>query len=216
MYNIKSNLIIGFHGCDVRIRNKLLTNPNEIRISTKPYDWLGHGLYFWENNFERAMQWAEDKQKRGQLEHPAVLGAVLSLGYCCDFLETRFIDMLDVYYKLMVRACVNDGKPIPTNKDLKHDSYRDKILRERDCAVIEYMHEEMSLQIHLDTQEKGISSAHPFDSIRGAFTEGGPAFEGAGLHAKTHIQLCIRNMNCIRGFFLPRKETAFAPIFPFS
>jgi hypothetical protein len=75
---------------------------------------------------------------------------------------------------------------------------------------------QMNPVIHLDTQERGFSTAYPFDSVRGAFTEGGPAFEGAGLHAKTHIQLCIRNMNCIRGFFLPRKETAFVPIFPFS
>jgi hypothetical protein len=216
MYHIKSNLIIGFHGCDARIRDKLLTNPNEIRISTKPYDWLGHGLYFWENNFDRAMQWAEDKHKRGQLDRPSVLGAVLNLGYCCDFLETSFISMINAYYKLMVRAYVDEEKMIPVNKDVKQDSHRDKILRERDCAVIEYMHKEISLQIRLDTQEKGFSSSHPFDSVRGAFTEGGPAFEGAGLHAKTHIQLCIRNMNCIRGFFLPRKETAFAPTFPFS
>lgn len=75
---------------------------------------------------------------------------------------------------------------------------------------------QMNPVIHLDTQERGFSTAYPFDSVRGAFTEGGPAFEGAGLHAKTHIQLCIRNMNCIHGFFLPRKETAFVPIFPFS
>jgi hypothetical protein len=54
MYDVKPNLIIGFHGCEVSVRDALLKNPNEIKISQKPFDWLGHGLYFWENNYERA------------------------------------------------------------------------------------------------------------------------------------------------------------------
>jgi hypothetical protein len=51
MYNHKSNLIIGFHGCDESVRNRLLSKPNKINKSEKPYDWLGHGVYFWENNY---------------------------------------------------------------------------------------------------------------------------------------------------------------------
>jgi hypothetical protein len=27
--------------------------------------------------------------------------------------------------------------------------------------------------------------------------------------AKSHIQICIRNLNCIKGFFLPRQEIDF-------
>jgi hypothetical protein len=56
MYDVKPNLIIAFHGCEVSVRDVLLENPNEIKISQKPFDWLGHGLYFWENNYERALQ----------------------------------------------------------------------------------------------------------------------------------------------------------------
>lgn len=157
MYDIKSNLIIGFHGCNVSVRDKLLTDPDDIRISAKPYDWLGHGFYFWENNFERAMQWAEDKKKRGQIEHPAVIGAVLNLGYCCDFLETRFINMINVYYNLMARVYRDAKKQIPSNKDLLHDKYKDKLLRERDCAAIEFMHEEIYGQIGSDIEKNGLS-----------------------------------------------------------
>jgi hypothetical protein len=45
------------------------------------------------------------------------------------------------------------------------------------------------------------------------FTEGGPAFDGSGLSAKSHVQICIRNPNCIKGFFLPRRESTF-PLTP--
>jgi len=63
MYNVRPNLLIGFHGCDLDICNSLLNNPNKIRQSEKPYDWLGHGVYFWENNYERALHWAKKKPK---------------------------------------------------------------------------------------------------------------------------------------------------------
>jgi hypothetical protein len=50
MYNSKPGLLIGFRGCEVTTRDALLANPDIIRKSEKPYDWLGHGMYFWENN----------------------------------------------------------------------------------------------------------------------------------------------------------------------
>jgi hypothetical protein len=64
MYDVKSNLVIGFHGCERRVRDQLLMNPNDYKISQKPFDWLGHGLYFWENNYDRALEWATDKKRR--------------------------------------------------------------------------------------------------------------------------------------------------------
>lgn len=64
MYSSRSNLIIGFHGCDKSVGQNLLIKPNEIKISEKPYDWLGHGFYLWENNYDRALQWAKDKEDR--------------------------------------------------------------------------------------------------------------------------------------------------------
>ncbi|HEV9036455.1 MAG TPA: hypothetical protein VGQ51_07545 [Puia sp.] len=47
----------------------------------------------------------------------------------------------------------------------------------------------------------------PFDSVRGVFVEGRELYPGAGFQDKNHIQICIRNPNCIRSFFLPRRET---------
>lgn len=209
MYDVKPNLVIGFHGCDANVRDLLLKDPNKIVISRQPYDWLGHGLYFWENNFERALQWAEDKKRRGKIINPAVIGAVLHLGYCCDFLEAKFIRMIERYYRSMVAFCRDNGKEIPKNEDLTYDKHKDKLLRNLDCSTIEFMHEKILSKTQADMKDKGFSDFKIFDSTRGAFTEGGPAFEGSGLHAKTHIQICIRNMNCIKGFFLPRREIDF-------
>jgi hypothetical protein len=44
-----------------------------------------------------------------------------------------------------------------------------------------------------------------FDSVRGVFWEGRELYPNAGFREKDHIQICIRNPNCIKGFFYPRE-----------
>lgn len=209
MYDVKPNLIIGFHGCDASVRDSLLQNPNDYKISQNPFDWLGHGLYFWENNYDRALQWSNDKKIRGDIKNPAVVGAVLYLGYCCDLSDTRYINLLASYFKMMEEMHKSVGKILPQNEDLSHDRYKDKIIRHLDCAVIEFMHASMCSRIKTDMIVDGFSQLKIFDSTRGVFTEGGPAFKGSALFEKSHIQICVRNPNVIQGFFMPRKDVDF-------
>jgi len=201
--------MIGFHGCEESVRNDLVNFPNKIKKSQESFDWLGNGFYIWENNYDRALQWAEDKEKRGTLKSPSVVGVVYQLEYCLDFTDTEFISVLSQYYELLKRDLAVTGKQLPQNKDLPHDKYHDLILRELDCAVIEYLHQKIEEKIKNDLSTNGFSDLKPFDTVRGVFTEGGPAFEGAGIQTKNHIQICIRNLNCIKGFFIPREKVKF-------
>jgi hypothetical protein len=209
MYRRRPNLQIGFHGCEEAIRNNLVNKPDIVIKSQESYDWLGNGFYVWENNYQRAYQWALDKKNRGTLTIPSVVGVVYQLDYCLDFTDSEFIDILSLYYGLMKDALLIVGKKLPQNKDLPKDKYHDLILRELDCAVIEYLHQKISEKINSEISKKGFSDYEHFDTVRGIFTEGGPAFEGAGIQTKNHIQICIRNLNCIKGFFIPRKEVKF-------
>jgi hypothetical protein len=201
MYSSRSNILIGFHGCDESARDELLTKPKIVKISEKPFDWLGHGFYVWENNYERALEWAKDKQKRGKIKKASVIGVVFTLDHCLDLIDSEFIKMLSIYYKLMENDFSSIGKDLPKNKDVKEDEHKDLLIRELDCAVIQYLHQKIK---EAKENDKNIPLKE-FDSARGVFTEGGPAFPGAGVQKKSHIQICIRNMNCIKGFFLPRK-----------
>jgi len=210
MYNTRPGLLIGFHGCDRSRQQELLQNSAIIPKSDKPYDWLGHGMYFWENNFERALQWAKDNKERGDgLNEPAVIGAVIDLGYCCDLLDDRFIKMISSYYRLMEVEYRSIGKPLPVNKDAKNDEHKDKLMRFRDRATIEFMHESIRKEATKQIESIGYTSYKLFDSVRGVFPEGGEAYPGSGFYAKSHIQICIRNPNCIKGFFIKREEIDF-------
>jgi hypothetical protein len=193
MHSSRPGLILGFHGCERSVRDSIVSGISMLNASRNGYDWLGIGLYFWENNYERALEFAQNPPGKKKYKFPSVLGAVIDLQYCLDLLETNFLRPVKKSYDTFVSSANTNGQEIPQNRKVKGSS--DKLLRELDCAVIENLHN-MQRQIQLK----------PFDSVRSVFVEGDELYPGAGFHDKNHIQICIRNPNCIKGFFIPREE----------
>lgn len=195
MYNRRSGFVLAFHGTDKSIVDKVLLGEDKLKGSRERYDWLGHGVYFWENGYTRAKHFAAEKSKRpnSNIETPAVIGAVLDLGNCLDLLDYNNNQLLKYAYSLVTDSFAKSGKDLPSNKNISGGN--DLLLRFLDCQVIE--------ELHKLTPEIGHQG---FDSVRGAFVEGEPVYEGAGIYEKTHIQICVRNPNCIKGLFLPREE----------
>ena len=64
LYANRPNLTVGFHGCDQSVVDKVVTGEDSLVASKNDYDWLGKGVYFWENNEERALEWAAELSKR--------------------------------------------------------------------------------------------------------------------------------------------------------
>lgn len=188
MYTNVPNLVIGFHGCDKTVAEKVINGEAELDESKNNYDWLGHGMYFWEQNLRRAWQWAENQRK---VTTPAVIGAVIDLGYCLNLLDSRSMELLREHYSLFVESCDALGKVLPQNRNIGKNT--DLLLRDLDCAIIEDMH-----------KLRDASPLPSFDSVRGVFIEGTELYQGSGFKDKSHIQICVRNPNCIKGFFLPR------------
>jgi hypothetical protein len=72
MYSTKPGLVIGFHGCDSSVRTAIVLNKTSLIPSKNDYDWLGNGIYFWENNRLRAKQFADDLQKSTRKNKPHI------------------------------------------------------------------------------------------------------------------------------------------------
>lgn len=197
MYTTRTGLVLGFHGCDKAIAQRVISNDAYLRESQNIHDWLGHGVYFWENSPERALEFAtflRDNPSRSlnPIKRPAVIGAVIDLGFCFDLLDYGSLQILKTSYQIFKSIWENSGRTIPQN--LMVGNSNDLLLRNLDCAVFETLHKFRS-----DNDEQ------PYDSVRGVFWEGGELYPNAGFREKDHIQLCIRNPNCIKGFFYPRK-----------
>jgi hypothetical protein len=57
-----ARIVLGYHECQSDFADRLLRGEAPIsnwRSSENPYDWLGHGLYFWERAPERAGAWSK-------------------------------------------------------------------------------------------------------------------------------------------------------------
>ncbi len=196
MYSTRPGLILGFHGYDKSVASKVLNGKADLNFSENTFDWLGHGIYFWEYSIERAYEYAlsvsHRKHQNNNIKNPAVLGAVLDLGFCLDLVEYKNLHLLKNSFDFFKRTQILSGYNLPKNKP--GGSLTDLLLRDLDCAVIESLH-----QTRL---EDGLK---PYDSVKGVFLEGENLYPDAGFKEKNHVQICIRNPNCIKGFFLPRE-----------
>jgi hypothetical protein len=204
MYSTRTGLILGFHGCDQSVVTKVLNNEDTLENSNNEYDWLGPGIYFWDNSPSRALAFAENLKKyphpnqKVQITNPAVLGAVLDLGFCLDLLDYENLKVLKLGHEILVKNSAVSGAKIPKNKLAKGST--DLLYRELDCAVIQTLH-----KVRKENNQEA------YDSLRGVFWEGEELYENAGFKNKNHIQICICNPNCIKGFFLPRELNSGFP-----
>jgi hypothetical protein len=194
MYSTRSGLVLAFHGCDRSVANAVINSKIQLKESENDYDWLGHGIYFWENSPSRAFEYANYLHKNpGRAKHPvkepAVIGAVINLGFCLDLLDYENLQLLRLAWQILTASQKQAG--IPENKVA--DNTKELLIRNLDCAVIEMLH---------NVRRSGHQPA--FDSVRGVFWEGEELYPNAGFREKDHIQICVRNPNCIKGFFLPR------------
>ena len=188
MYSSRSGMVYGFHGLDREAGLKILNREERFESSDNDYDWLGPGVYFWEDNLERAWEYAENPDTKATIKTPFVLGAVIELGKCLDLLDQAWIDFLKKAYQELEKDMENAGKTLPQNNPSGS--------RRLDNAVVKHACRW--------AKEQG----EPFDSVRSVFIEGGPLYENSGFRMKNHIQLAIINTDCIKGVFLPEEGVA--------
>jgi hypothetical protein len=191
LYESHSAFVLGFHGCDRALGEAILQGePTHLLHSRNDYDWLGHGIYFWERSPGRALEFAQERAKggmnsRGVVNDPFVIGAIIDLKHCLDLTERSALIQLEDAFHYLEDRMARQGWLLPVNSpDLR--------LRRLDCAVVEALHALRRLLM-----------APEYDSVRGMFTEGSALFPGAGFRSKDHVQICVRTPACIKGYFRP-------------
>lgn len=202
MYKILPSFVLGFHGCDEITAEKILnSNKQHLSKSDNKYDWLGEGVYFWENDPERALHFANvlknnpDKSIQ-PIKTPAVIGAIIDLGRCLNLMEFDNLRILKESYNRLCSIVKKRELTMPKNKGKSTDG--DLLYRYLDCAVIKLLHKYY--------EKKNFPA---FDTVRGVFWEGKALYPDAGFKEKNHIQICVRNHDCIKGYFRPRNKNVF-------
>jgi len=191
------SFILGYHGCDAKVAADVVAGKTQLELSNNDYDWLGDGIYFWEHNAQRAFDFAKLMRDRphpsGQkIKTPAVIGAVIDLGYCLNLLDASHIALVKNAHKQFIKLFAGVEELVP-----KNTGGPDRVNRKLDCAVMRYLHNTREFQ-----------GQTGFDSVRAAFFEGKPIYDNAGFAANTHIQIAVREhaRSRILGYFHPLDE----------
>ncbi len=189
MNRLASSFVLGYHGCDEDKADKFLKDHTTMNPSTNKYDWLGSGIYFWEGNPLRGLQWAEERSRDtgSTIKRPYVVGAVIDLGLCLDLTTSDAIKWIETAHVSLVDTFRIASMPLPKNtKNLQNNL---------DCAVVEMLHDIRKSEGKPEIQ-----------TVRGVFTEGAPIYPTSAFRAKTHVQIAVRDHACIKGLFRVPKE----------
>jgi hypothetical protein len=181
-------IVLAYHGCTIETARNLLGG-SPFQVSNNKYDWLGTGAYFWEWDYVRAYEWA--KENKGEKD-ASVVGAAIELGNCLDLTTLRGTLAVKAAFANFEASMQQLGEPLPQNKDPKGHRHTsgDLSLRFLDRAVITHLQDGM--------KAAGIKD---YDTLRALFPEGDELYPGAGFWMKTHVQVAVRNLECIQGVF---------------
>jgi hypothetical protein len=162
--------VIGYHGTSESAAASVLLDG--FQFSRNDYDWLGDGVYFFQDAPLRAWEWA--RQQHG--DAAAVIRSMVRLEDCLDLVDIAWNAYLKEAYLAIVDAARRTGTPLPRQTIGAH---------RLDRAVVNYAVGFLA--------ERGIVVR----TVRGAFAEGNPVFPGSAILNRSHIQIAIRDQSLI-------------------
>lgn len=165
-----STHILGFHGTDIPSAASIMQNG--FRLSRNPYDWLGDGVYFFQDAPARAWEWAYEHHG----SQAAVLSSTIRLDNCMDLLDIRWTGVLSDAYDAFLQQLQRTGQRPPVQTPGAHRLDRD---------VINYavgVLQDRGTHVHV---------------VRASFSEGGPVFPGSALFSRAHVQIAVRDLSAI-------------------
>ncbi len=148
--------------------------------STKAYDWLGEGIYFWEYAPYRALDWAMLRCAASG-EEPAVVGATIRLGNCLNLLDTQYMQELAQTYQQVVAEVGSGNLPRNTQRGAH---YLDRQVIDTCCRALE------------------TNLLPAVQTVRGSFPEGDPIYPGSKILSRAHTQIAARDAACFLDIFL--------------
>jgi hypothetical protein len=161
---------IGYHGTSVERAARILAEG--FQASRNDYDWLGDGVYFFQDSPARAREWAVERFG----EAAAVLGAEIDLNGCLDLLDPKWHRIVRRSYADLMERLRRMGAEKPRQTRGAH---------RLDRAVLNHA-------VRLSTK-RGFT----IRSVRGAFVEGEPLFPGSAMFSKSHVQIAVRDPSAI-------------------
>lgn len=109
---------MGFHSCDREVGLSVLNGNTQLKPSNNIWDWLGKGIYFWEQNPKRALEYSIESATKKQfnkipIKTPFVIGAIIELGNCLNLIEPESLTVLKESFKGLEEIYQEADKQMP-------------------------------------------------------------------------------------------------------
>lgn len=163
-------VVRGYHATNATTAHKLLTEGADWEPSSNGYDWLGSGIYFWQDDVQRAWEFGCEGRRGWPPSETVVLEADIELGNCLDLIGRQYMKMLKQVFDHFENEM---GSALPNNTSGRHA---------RDCLVVDRV------------AEHWMGRA---DTVRGVFIEGDEVYPGSVFRTHQHVQIAVRNPDCI-------------------
>ncbi|WP_309733732.1 hypothetical protein [Chamaesiphon sp. OTE_75_metabat_556] len=170
--------VSGYHGTSQTKATSILKNG--FLTSDNDYDWLGTGIYFFQDAPMRAKQWAIEQHS----QEPAVICARIQLDNCIDLFDIKWFPILKNIYNLFDDQYRDTNKPLPKQNPVRSKAHR------LDCAFFNYASQFLSRQGQIVT------------STRAVFVEGECIFPDSAIFDLAHAQIAVKDPVVIRESYL--------------
>ncbi len=145
--------------------------------SNNDYDWLGAGVYFWQDAPIRAKQWAQFVYP----QQPAVIKSLIHLDNCIDLLDVGWVSPIRALYNRFVDDYRISNLPLPTQSPGRSKAHR------LDCALFDYAVKSINRSSHQE-----------IETIRSVFVEGENIYPNSAIYDLGHVQIAVRNTELIK------------------
>jgi hypothetical protein len=164
--------VYGYHGTSHKNAESILRNG--FRSSNSGGDWLGPGVYFWQDAPERAQSWA----KKHHPENPVVIRSsiIFEESKNMDLLDTFWFPILVKQHKAFLSSFLELDIPIQ-DKDITKSN-----LHKLDHEFLNY------ISCAINEEKPGRVAV-----IRAAFTEGEPIFDSSAIYDLSHVQIAVKD-----------------------
>jgi len=165
--------VYGYHGTSAEVAAAIIQQG--FNFSSNDYDWLGTGVYFFQDAPVRAWEWANQQHPA----NPAVIRSSIRLEDCIDLLDIEWFPIITEAYSLFVEEYRQANRPLPRQNPDRSKAHR------LDCAYFNYIVEVLGQQ------------GQTVRAIRAVFLEGERVFPNSAIFTRAHVQIAIKDHSLI-------------------
>jgi len=169
--------VLGYHGTSREIADIILAPGDEprnrLRSRENRSDWLGDGIYFFQDAPLHAREWPMLRMpEHTRIMDPVVLCAELTLDeHCLDMLDINASNFISREYVRMKAEARRRRLRLPRNRGPN---------RRFDCALVNFAVDQIEAR------------GDRVNSIRSAFNEGQPIVPKSQIYSHAHVQIVVR------------------------